>query len=310
MGEKMTTWVIDVGNHSTKLIKAKRDKDKKLAIAKLLLETEWTKKEVIKGQKSPFPDGITAFFKGYRKKDQVILLMADSDLRVNFWHLPFVDQDEVEAIIYWKMQELTADQLKNWHYDYLAKERVDRYKNLGIDDYSIDALTVVVGKDTIENYAKILKKNRKIYLNKILPQFYGIGKMLEKEAFKRVFFLDLGCFKTLFYDFKEGLLAYKMDMIPRDKETLKEYLKRIRRSLEDHIQLDHYKNNDQKPLLFLMGGGSLGAEVEKYLAASEKYRLGSLADILTDANYLKGQEKLEKAEMLLFFPAIAALMGE
>ncbi len=309
MRKKMIVWVIDIGNYSTKLIKASRHMDGVVEITDSLMTTKWTRQEMLADKKSPLPTCVTTFFQSYKRRDQVTLLIGDCDLRIDFWRLPFVKEDEIEAMIYWKMQELSGGRLKDWHYDYLAREQVESYKNLGIEEYSIEALSVGVSKEMILNYSRCFKKCRRIYLNPIQPQFYGIGKSLKEEE-EQIFFLDLGHFKSIFYDFKNTMLVDKMEMLIEDKQTLREYLKMIRRSIEDHIQLDYYRNKGKKPLLFLIGGGSLGSGIQAFLGGSDKYRLGSLVDLLGKYDNLQGLGEMKKDQVSLFFPAIAAVIGE
>ena len=310
MQKKASIWVIEIGNYSTKLLKAKGHRNEKIVITDFLMTTKWTRETMVEVDKSDFIAGLHTFFKGYRRRDKVILLVGNDDLQIDFWSFPFVSEEEIEAMVYWKMKERCGDQLKDWHYDYLARTHIESYKNLGIEDYSIEALAVIISKELITNYSKYFKKTRRIDLNKILPQFYGIGAMLKEEDLRRVFFLDLGYFKTVLYDFKKGMLAYKMDLTLGKKQTLGDYLKMMRRSLEDQVQLDDYKNNEEKPILFLIGGGSLVPEIQAFLGGSQKYQLGSLVELLAKCDYLKGPENMKKEEIHLFFPAIAALIGE
>lgn len=307
MVKKKIVWVVDIGDYSTKIIKAKRDLLKNVEILEFILVTEWNKQKVLRGEKKDFVDRLNNFFKAYKKKDEVILLIGDGDLQIDFWTFSALDKEELESVMYWKMQEVVADQLKNWHYDYLARERVDNYKNLGINEHYIDALSVLVSKEMVLNYCKWLKINGKIRLNRVLPQFYGIGQLLKKASYKRAFFLDLGFSKTVLYDFKKGMLVYKMAIVPKKKQNLQDYLETIKRSIETIVQVDQYENMKEKPLLFLIGGASLISEIKKGLKCAEKWSLRSLNDLLQTCDWLKGINDNNKEEIGLFFPVIAAL---
>lgn len=305
MNKEQVIWVIDIGDYSTKITKAKRGKN--IEIIDLILEPNWNKKKM--NEKRDFFDRLNVFFKAYKRRDEVILLIGDADLRLDFWRLPVVDKDELEAIIYWKMQQISQAQLKNFHYDYLARKQVDNYKNLGINEYYIEALSIFIDKEIIRNYLGWFKKNGHIRLDKIQSQFLGIGKSLKKAKIKRGFFLDLGFSKTILYDFKNGMLSYKIDIIPKEKQSLSDYLKMIRRIIEDNVQLDQYKNKE-KTSLFLIGGGSLICEIERNLKCSEKWKLSSLYDLLENCPELTGIREIEKEEMSLFFASITTLIND
>ena len=162
-------WIVDLGINLTKIVVGFAGESGQVHIEDIRIEKT-------PGNYCENAQTMGAFLrpllKGYRRKDELMLLINNKEMLVGTFTFPMMTLQDVEDAIYWKMQLLVSENIDNWRIDFTARERTQRLEYLGIDDKKLAVLGVGVEKTLLRWYYRIFKKSGFV-LKSIVPQFYA-----------------------------------------------------------------------------------------------------------------------------------------
>ncbi|MDK2905642.1 MAG: Type pilus assembly protein PilM [Eubacteriaceae bacterium] len=296
-------WVADIGEESAKIIQAKKTATGSLEIVGTFRKKGLNKDTFILAPKKEAFEVLADCLTDYRRGDQITILMKDPAIVVEPFMIKAVSDQSLEDIVYWKMKKLQTSTQKKWHYDYIASQRLEVFEQLGLEERYFDVVAVYAEKNLIKNCQKLFKAGD-YKVTKIIPQFIGLGKILEKRDGKNALFVDIGSSQIILYQYFKGILRHQLSI---DTSQLNvENFTNISSSIENHMRLYQDKREREKSQLYLVGGGSLAPGVQEYFTAHSKWELTDPSELIKDE--LSNSQDLARESVSLFFSALAGLL--
>ncbi|MDK2935986.1 MAG: hypothetical protein AB7D16_11185 [Eubacteriaceae bacterium] len=298
-------WVADIGEASVKIIQAKRKSDDTLEIVRTFRKKSLTKDAFFSAPRKEDFEVLADCLTDYRRGDQITILLKDPAVIIEPFMIKAVSEQSLEDIVYWKMKKLSAETQKKWHYDYVAGQRLEVFEQLGLEERHFDVVGIYAEKELIKTCQKLFKAGD-YRVTKIIPQFLGLGKILEKQGIKNALLVDLGSSQVTIYQYYEGVLRHQAKLAIDPSRSHEENLANISNSIENQIRLYQDKRERERSQLYLIGGGALNPGVRNYFMDHEKWELADLCQLIKED--LWNHQDLAQESVSLFFTAMAGLL--
>jgi len=303
-------WIVDLGEALTKIVVGVITDSGQLQIKDFRIENTphqiWSEADPEKKLKAS--GFLRPLLKGYRRKDEVMLLINHKEMMMAAFTFPMMTLPEVEDAVYWQMQLLTSENLEHWRLDFVARERTEWFECLGMDEKKLDVLGVGVEKARLAWYSQIFKKSH-CDLEFIVPQCYTFASLVNQEVKLATLMIDMGKTCTRFFYFYGGSLIenHRLELTKDwDGET---YLQQIIKVAEQ-IFISPLRGEIAGKIgdIYLMGGESLHAGVLDYLTKWMSKEIRPSYALLDEKAELIFSRKLSKAELCLITPCLCGLI--
>lgn len=246
--------------------------------------------------------------KGFRRNDELMLLINHKEMIVSTFTFPMMTLGEVEEAIYWKMQLLVAGNIDNWRIDFTARERTQRLEYLGIDDKKMDVIGVGVEKVLLSWYIRGFKKSGCL-IKSIVPQFYTFSCLIDQNEEQSTLIIEMGKASTRLFYYSRGSLIENHRIELDSHWTGETYLKQIIKAAEEMLLSPLAKTKgDETSEIYLMGGESLHEGVMDYLSKWLKKGIRPTYFVLDERDELIFPRQLTKSELCLITPVVCGLI--
>ncbi|MBU4440280.1 MAG: hypothetical protein L6276_03035 [Acetobacterium sp.] len=298
-------WIVDLGINLTKIVVGFAEDSGRVHIEDIRIEKT-------PGNYCENTQTMGAFLrpllKGYRRKDELMLLINHKEVLVGTFTFPMMTLQDVEDAIYWKMQLLVSGNINNWRIDFTARERTQRLEYLGIDDKKLDVLGVGVEKARLRWYYRIFKKSGFV-LKSIVPQFYAYTSLMNADDDHPTLIIDMGKTGARIFYYNQGSLIenHHIELDPGwDGET---YLLQIIKVVGEVRQSPlGYAKGYENEAIYIMGGESLHAGVWDYLSRSIEKSVLPTYFLLDEREELIFPRLMTRAELCLITPGVCGLI--
>ena len=303
-------WIIDLGAALTKIVVGIIDDSSLVQIQDFRIEKtpEQIWPEANSQKKANIRGFLRPFLRGYRHKDEVILLINDKEMMVSTFTFPMMTIPEVEEAIFWQLQLLTSANLEHWRIDFVARERTQWLEYLGVDDKNLDVLGVAVERTLLTWYTRIFRKNG-CRLKAIVPQLYGFDTLINQDGDQPTLIIDMGKACTRFFYYQGDSLSenHRIDLdADWDGET---YLQQISKAVEQiFISPLGCEKAGENGKIYLMGGESLHPGVMAYLTKAMNKEIWPTYYLLDEKEALIFPRQMSKAELCLITPCVCGLI--
>lgn len=298
-------WIVDLGINLTKIVVGFAGELGRVHIEDIRIEK--TPENYLENAQM-MGAFLRPLLKGYRRKDELMLLINHKEMLVGAFTFPMMTLQDVEDAIYWKMQLLVSENIDNWRIDFTVRERTQRLEYLGIDDKKLDVLGIGVEKALLRWYFRIFKKSGFI-LNSIVPQFYTYSSMLDGDDDCPTLIIDMGKTGTRIFYYNQGSLIenHRIELNPDwDGET---YLLQITKVVEEVLQSPlGYAKGCKNENIYIMGGESLHVGVRDYLSKSIKKGIHPTYYLLDEREEMIFPRPITRAELCLITPGVCGLI--
>lgn len=298
-------WIVDLGNDLTKVVVGYATEPGRVVIENIRIEKT---PAYYRETRQSLQHFLRSLFKGYRAKDELMLLIDHKEMLVGIFTFPMMTLQEVEDAIYWKMQLLVSGNIDNWRIDFTATERTQRLEYLGIDDKKLDVLGVGLEKSLLSWYNRSFKKSGYV-LKSIVPLFYTYTSLLKKDEDQSILIIDMGKTATRFFYYNEGALIenHRIELDSDwDAET---YLQLIIKTSEEMLQSPLGNSNGSgNEVIYLMGGESLHPGVRDYLDKWIAKDIHPTYLLLDKKEQLIFPRQVTKSELCLITPSVCGLI--
>ncbi|MEO1814870.1 MAG: hypothetical protein ABGU93_04660 [Acetobacterium sp.] len=310
MKKRKKLWIVDFGEALTKIVVSAITETGQIQIKDIRIEKT---PDLVWGEGDPenklkVGGFLRALLKGYRRKDEVMLLINHKEMMVAAFTFPMMTLTEVEDAVYWQMQLLTAENLEHWRIDFVAREHTEWFECLGMDEKKLDVLGVGVEKERLSWYSRIFKKSG-CSLQFIVPQFYTFASLVNLEVKQATLMIDMGKTCTrLFYYYGDSLIEnHRLELENGwDGEI---YLQQIIKAAEQ-IFMSPLKGEiaGKTGNIYLMGGESLHAGVLEYLTKWMPKEIQPSYSLFDEKEELIFSRQMSKAELCLLTPCLCGLI--
>lgn len=310
MKKSKRLWVVDLGEKTTKIALGAPDENRVMVV-----ENYWigaTPQEVFREgtpeNKIEFGAFLREHFKDRRRTDELMLVLSHRTMVLAPFTLPMMDEEEVEKAIHWKMQVIIPERIKDWRIDFLARERIDVFEYLGVDDKRLDILGIGVPKAVLLNYCRVFK-GAKQRIEIIEPQFHGLGRLLKTHSGQSSLIIDLGFTSTRLLSYAHGFLQEERRIEIIKSKDLKAFLTPIVNGILESFQSPlSLARGFENEAVFLMGGG-LVPGVADYLSGAINREVKELSIQGRDPLLFKFQKEISKEELCLLMPCLGGMLG-
>jgi Tfp pilus assembly PilM family ATPase len=306
--KKKKTWVIDLGEGVTKVIKGFLDEKRGVVVEKY-----WIK---------PTPIGI--FSEGIPQKeleskvfvrellreshvfDRIILVLNHPQIVVEAFEIPLLDIEEIQKVVYWKMKLIIKDSIAQWRIDFLAKERTEAFEYLGIEDKQLDILVIAIPKEVLIGNMQVVKK-RNLKITIIEPQFHSLSRFLDDDH--NYLIIEIGVSNTRIYYYVKGLLK-TMDQLENqnnndDRQNLLPIIDCILKKIESPLLMTQWGEKNQ---ILLAGGGSCALGVREYFEEKLNRSVVYITDCLKMTDRIVVNENMDEWDKMLIMPCLGGLL--
>lgn len=310
MKKQKNLWVVDLGEKLTKITKGFATENGLLHIGKFWIEE--TPKDVFEEDHAQINVKLgvllRSLLKEHKNKDDLLLLLNHKNMVTASYTFPMMTINEVEEAIKWKMQVLLSEDFDNWRVDFLAKERIERFEYLGIDDKKLDVLGIGVKKEVLSAYCKVFKRTRHV-LKSVEPQFHSLSSMLDEDQNTPTLIIDIGRSSTRLFYYVERFLIEVQRVELEDGYDGEMYLQQVIKVILDSFQsplgfAKGYKNGN----VCVMGGESLHSGVLNYLERYINKEIKPTYLVLAEKQNLQFSREMTKEELCLLTPCICGML--
>ncbi len=310
MKKRRKLWVVDLGEALTKVVAGVIDDSGRVQIEAIRIEKTTLKFRPGAGaaKKTEALKFLRALLKGYRRKDEVVLLINDKKMMVVALTFPIMKMAEVKEAIFWQLQLLTSENLEDWQIDFVAREQNRWFECLGVNEKKLEVLGVAVERKVLSWYARIFKSSG-CALKSIIPQFYTFDSLINQEGDGATLIIDMGKKCTRFFYYKGGTLSEhsRVDLDEQwDGET---YLQKIIRAAEQFFLFPlGYEKAGDNGNIYLMGGESLHGGVLEYLKNGLNREIRPIHCLLDESKELAFPGQISRVELSLIAPCLSGLL--
>jgi len=303
-------WTVDLGEALTKIVVGVLDESGMVQIKDFRIEKTpdqiWSEADPEK--KLRVGRFLRKLLKGYRRKDEVMLLVNHKEMMVATFTFPMMTLPEVEDAIYWQMQLLTSENLELWRIDFVAREQTQWYECLGMDEKKLEVLGVGVEKARLIWYSRVFKKSG-CDLQAVVPQMYTFACLMNQEMEQPTLMIEMGKNCTRFFYYCGGSLIdnHRLELEKDwDGET---YLQQIIKTAEQIFMSPLRSGKVEKNgNIYLMGGESLHAGVLEYLTKGMNKEIWPIYSLLDEQEELIFFRQMSRAELCLIAPCVCGLI--
>jgi hypothetical protein len=232
-----------------------------------------------------------------------MLFVDRKEMEVVTCTFPMMEKTEVKAAIEWELRMLIREKFETWRIDYLAKERIDRYEYLGVDQKKLDVTGIAVEKEKLSAYVKVFK-TIKHPLDSIVPVFHGLSILAEHTRTVSLI-IDMGKISTRLYFFsEEALIAEKNIRLEDDwdgRTYLCEIIKRINELFQSPVIRSRGHGHEE---ILIIGGESLHGGVIDFLEKGLNRKVSPAIAVLEERIFIKFPEGLTQVEKCLLLPCL------
>lgn len=310
MKKRKKLWIVDLGEALTKIVVGVMDESGMVTVKDFrIVETPEQIWPEVNSKKKPKIRGfLRPLLKGYRRKDEVMLLINHKEMMVAAFTFPMMTLPEVEDAVYWQMQLLTSENLEHWRIDFVARAQTQWFECLGIDEKKLDVLGVAVDKAQLVWYSRIFKKSG-CDLQSIVPQFYTFTCLMNQDVKQPTLMIEMGKSGTRFFYYYGGSLIenHRLELEKDwDGET---YLQQIIKAAKE-ILMSPLRGDSAGKIgnIYLMGGESLHAGVLDYLTKWMAKEIRPGYALLDEKEELAFSRQMSKAELCLITPCVCGLI--
>ncbi|OXS25209.1 MAG: hypothetical protein BI182_05605 [Acetobacterium sp. MES1] len=310
MKKSKRLWVIDWGEALIKIVLGEVNDSGSVRIIDFRIEKN---PKLIWPETNPETKRATSklfrsLFKGYHRRDEVMLLINQAEMMVATFTFPMMSLSDLEDAIYWQMQLLTSEDLDHWRIDFVARVQNQWFECLGMDEQTLDVVGVAIKKAQLTRYIRFFKKNGRS-LNAIVPQFYPLDSLLIERDGQSTLIIDIGSRSTRFFHYKGNVLSENHQIELESGWDGAFYLQQIIKVVEQiFISPLGCEKVGQDGTIYLMGGESLHPGVREYLSKSMGKDVQSI-DVLLEANEsLVFAEQISRVQLCLVAPCVCGLM--
>lgn len=310
MKKKRKLWIVDLGEALTKIVVGVINESGIVQIKDFRIEktSEQFWSEVDSKKKPKTRRLLRPLLRGYRRKDEVILLINHKEMIIETFTFPMMTISEVEEAIFWQMQQLTSENLEYWRIDFLVRERTQWLEYLGMNDKNLDVLGVAVEKNLIAWYMRVFRKNG-CDLKAVVPQFYTFDMLMNQKGDHPTLIIDMGKASTRFIYYPGDSLGehHRIELGKDwDGET---YLQQIVKAAEQILMSP--VGGEKAPAngnIYLMGGESLHPGVMEYLSKWMNIEIRPSYYLLDENDKLIFPRQMSRAELCLITPCVCGLI--
>jgi hypothetical protein len=303
-------WIVDLGEALTKIVVGVITDSGQVQIKDIRIEKtpdlSWVEGDPVK--KLKVGGFLRPLLKGYRRKDEVMLLINHKEMMIAAFTFPMMTLPEVEGAVYWQMQLLTAENLEHWRIDFVAWEQTQWFECLGMNEKKLDVLGVGVEKGRLSWYSRIFKKSG-CDLQFIVPQFYTYASLVNQEVKQAMLIIDMGKTCTrLFYYYGSSLIENHRLELEKDWDG-EIYLQQIIKAAEQ-IFMSPLRGGiaGKTGNIYLMGGESLHSGVLEYLMKWMPKEIQPSYSLFDEKEELIFSRQMSKAELCLITPSLCGLI--
>ena len=303
-------WIVDLGEVLTKIVVGEIDQEGMIYIKDICIEktAEQIRFAPDSGNWQETRGVLRPLLKGYRRKDEMILLINHKEMMVETFILPMMTIAEVEEAIFWQMQLRTSANLEHWRIDFVARKRSKWFENLGMNDKNLDVLGVAVDKMLLTRYTRIFRKNG-CELKAIIPQLYTFDILMEAEGNQETLIIDMGKTGTRFFYYQGDAFSENHWIDLEDHWDGEMYLQQIIKAAEQifisPLGCEKVGVNEN---IYLMGGESLHPGVLEYLTKRMNKKIEPTYHLLDQKQELVFPRQVSKAELCLITPCLCGLI--
>lgn len=309
MKHKNKLWVVDLGEAYTKIIKSSVKEPEIVNVENFWIEKTprhvWDENFTLENKALAF--FLKPFFKEHKKSDELMLIVAQRDVKVITYTFPMMNQSEVKAAIEWKLRLLMSEQFENCRIDYLAKERIDRYEYLGFNQKKLDVTGVAVEKEKLLAYEKVFKMTRH-RLDLIVPMFHVYSVLGEKNDCVSLI-VDMGKSAARLYYFAGGALVEEKTIKPKKGWDGQTYLWEIIKNIQVgfNSSVTRSRNHESEEIL-IIGGESLHKGVVDFLEKGLNRKVSSTLNVLEMRKFINFSSEVTNVETCLLLPGLCGIL--
>lgn len=311
MKKRKRLWAVDLGEATTKIALGGPDENGVMIVENYWIEA--TPKDVFtEGSPEKRMDlvvFIRDLLRGYHPGDELMLVFNHRRMILASFTFPMMEVEEVLEAIHWEMQVIIQEKFDDWRLDFLAKERIEVFEYLGIDDKMLDVLGIGVPKDVLTAYCQVFK-GAKHALEIIEPQFHSLGRLVKKHGEKSRLILDMGWISTRLLFYAHGFLQEERRIETNLSNDLITFLtpvvEGVLESFQSPISLARGFENE---VIFLFGGGSLVPGVPEYLRKKINREINMLSILGRDSEVFKFQKEISEENLCLLMPCLGGMLG-
>ena len=303
-------WCVDLGEVLTKVVVGEIDRAGMIHIKDIRIEKtlEQIGIAVDSGSWQETRGLLRPLLSGYRRRDEMILLIDHKEMMVETFTFPMMTISEVEEAVFWQMQLLTPENLENWRIDFVARKRTKWLENLGMNDENLDVLGVAVEKTKLTRYTNIFRKNG-CELKAIVPQLYTFDILMDQEGDQETLVIDMGKTSTRFFCYRGDSCSenHRIDLEAHwDGEMyLQQIIKAAEQIFISPLGCERIEVNKE---IYLMGGESLHPGVLEYLTKWMNKEIKPAYYLLSEKEELIFPRQMSKAELCLITPCLCGLI--
>lgn len=310
MKKRKKRWVIDLGEALTKIVVAAIDNSGMVQIKDIRIEKtpNWIWPEANLEKKPKTRKFLRALLRGYRRQDEVMLLINHKEMMVETFTFPMMTLAEVEEALFWKMQLLTAENLEYWRIDFVARERTQWLEYLGMDNKNLEVLGVAVEKNRVARYTKIFRENG-CNLSSIVPHFYPLDILINQDGDRPTLMIDMGKQATRFFYYQgHALTEYHRIELERDWDGVTYLLQIIKTAEQVLLSPSDCAKAAETANIYLMGGESLHPGVHQYLTKWLDKEIKPSYYLLDEKEQLTFPRQISKSELCLITACVCGLI--
>lgn len=303
-------WVVDLGEAITKIILGSSDKN-----GIMVVENFWIEKtprdvfrEGLPEKKIDLVVFIRSLLKGHHPRDELMLVFNHSRMIMASFNFPMMAVEEVHEALFWKMQVIIPERFEDWRLDFLARERIEIFEYLGINEKKLDVLGIGIPTNVLTAYCSSFKGAKHV-LKIIEPQFHGLGRLLKKNGEKTNLIIDMGYTSTRLLLYSQGFLKEERRIKAMVETDIKTFLSPMIEGVMESLQspLSHTRGFEIETI-FLLGGGSLVPGVLEYLREKINKKIVAFSILARNSEVFKFQKEISEKDLCLLMPCLGGML--